>query len=444
MKKPLSRPGSNADSGPEASRLTVAVEAMGARGDGVARIEGKTVHIPFALPGEIVVAGFRAGKVEAAAIEQASPDRVAPVCKHFGACGGCSLQHWREASYAGWKASLVTTALAREGLDTAIEPLKTYPLASRRRATFTAHNRGGRVQLGYIAVGSHDLSDLTECPIVLPRIASALPQLREALTGALADKGEAKVHIVAAENGLDCNIEGPRLPAHGAAQLIQLLPAAGIVRAAWNGEAVFLKAAPFITAGGVKAALPAGAFLQAVEACERDMAAFAGEALAGMKAEKGPVCDLFAGLGAFTFPCAARAPVTAFEGSADAVASLNAAAKGAHGIKPVKALRRDLFRNPVGPVELNAFAAAVIDPSREGAEAQCRAIAASKIGAVVMLSCNPATFARDAALLTAGGFTLSRLAAFDQFKFSPHVEIAAAFTRAGSKKGRLAPALKRR
>jgi 23S rRNA (uracil1939-C5)-methyltransferase len=165
--------------------------------------------------------------------------------------------------------------------------------------------------------------------------------------------------------------------------------------------------------------------------------------LAEAKASKGPVCDLFAGLGAFTFPCAKHAAVTAFEENAEVIAALNDATKGASGIKPVKAVRRDLFRNPVGQMELNAFSAAIADPPREGAEAQSRALAASKIGLVVMLSCNPVTFARDAAILAAGGFSLTRLAVFDQFRFSPHVEIAAAFVRAGSKKGRLAPALKR-
>ncbi len=299
------------------------------------------------------------------------------------------------------------------------------------------------MRLGFNAARSHDLVDLAECPILLPQIASALPHLRAALADALPKGGEAKIHITAAENGLDCGIEASKLTAQGLAKLTQLLPRAGIIRAAWNGDIIFSETAPFVLAGGVKVPLPQGAFLQAVEACECDMAAFVGEALAEAKAEKGPVCDLFAGLGAFTFPCAKKAAVTAFEDDGGAVAALNSAAKGASGIKPVKAVRRDLFRNPAGPVELNAFSAAVADPPREGAEAQSRALAASKIGTVVMLSCNPATFARDAAILAAGGFTLSRLAVFDQFKFSPHVEIAAAFTRAGSKKGRLAPALKR-
>ena len=267
--------------------------------------------------------------------------------------------------------------------------------------------------------------------------------MKAALADTLPNRAEAKVHLTAAANGLDCSIEAPKLTAQRVSQLSQTLSTAGIVRAYWNGSIAFLKAAPFVLAGGVKVMLPQGVFLQAVEACEHDMATFVGEALAEAKASKGPVCDLFAGLGAFTFPCAKHAAVTAFEENTVAVAALNDAAKGASGVKPVKAVRRDLFRNPIGPMELNAYSAAVADPPREGAEAQSRALAASKIGTVVLMSCNPVTFARDAAILAAGGLSLARLAVFDQFRFSPHVEIAAAFVRAGSKKGRLAPALKR-
>ncbi len=442
MKKRSPPPGWNAEPR-SAERVTAAIEAMGGQGHGSALIGGRKVHVPFTLPGETVSVELCGAKADAIAIESASPDRVEPVCRHFGTCGGCTLQHWREAPYAEWKAGLVKTALAREGLDAPIEPLKIYPLASRRRAVFTAAKENGAVSLGYNAQRSHDLVDLAECPILSPQITSALPLLREALAGVLANGGEAKVHVTAAVNGLDCGIEAPKLKAQGVAKLTQTLSGAAIVRTSWNGEIVFLKAAPFVAAGGVKVVLPQGAFLQAVEACERDMAAFVGDALAETRTASGPVCDLFAGLGAFTFACAKHAPVTAYEENAEAVAALGVAAKGSGGVKPVKAVRRDLFRNPLGPIELNAFAAAVADPPREGAEAQCRAFAASKIGVAVMLSCNPVTFARDAAILAAAGFKLARVAVFDQFKFSAHVEIAAAFVRAGSKKGRLAPALKR-
>ncbi len=439
MKKRSSPPDANAGPLADASRQAiVTIETLGSQGDGIARLGGQKAHVPFTLPGETVCVELGGGKAEAVSIESPSPDRIEPVCTHFGTCGGCSLQHWRDAPYAEWKADLVRAALAREGVDAPVEPLRSYPLSSRRRATFTASRQGGEVKLGYNAARSHDLVDLTECPILLPELASVLPHLREALTGALPNGGEAKVHVTAAANGLDCSIEASKLSAHAAARLAPALSAAGIVRIAWNGEIVFMKAAPFVLAGGVKVALPQAAFLQAVEACERDMAAFICGALAETRTAKGPVCDLFAGLGAFTFACAKQASVTAFEENAEAVSALGGAAKGAAGLKPVKAVRRDLFRNPLGPFELNAFAAAIADPPREGAEAQCRALAASKIGVAAMMSCNPVTFARDAAILAAAGFKLERLAVFDQFKFSAHVELAAAFVRPGGKKGRLA------
>jgi len=443
MKKHSSRP--RAGDSPEASveTLTLAIQAMGAQGDGVARVDGAAVHIPFTLSGEVVRAEVSGAKGRLIAVDVASPERVDPPCRHFGVCGGCALQHWATAPYEAWKAGLVTAALTQAGMSApTVERLTTYPVSSRRRAVFTARKEGGVVRLGFNTARSHDLIDLEECPILLSKLAEALPHLRTALGGGLAERGEAKVQVTAADNGLDIAIAGPRLQNSARPAVEAELQAAGAIRAAWNGEAIFIHGAPLVRFGKAAVVLPAGSFLQAVEACERDMAAFVGDALEAAGASKGPVCDLFAGLGAFTFPVAARAPVTAYEDNAAAVAALDAAAKDAKGIKPVKAVRRDLFRNPLGFQELNAFAAAVLDPPREGAEAQARALAQSKLPAAVMVSCNPVTFARDAAILAGGGFDLTRLAALDQFRYSAHVEVAALFQRPRTKKGRLSPALR--
>ncbi|WP_127077501.1 class I SAM-dependent RNA methyltransferase [Rhodomicrobium lacus] len=443
MKKHSSQPRASDSPPNRAEAVTLAVETMGAQGDGLARVGGTAVHIPFALPGEVVRAEVGADKNRLIAVEAASPERIAPVCRHFGVCGGCALQHWAAAPYDAWKAGLVEAALAHARVRApSVEPLKTYPVSSRRRAVFTARKEDGALRLGFNASRSHDLVDIEECPILLPRIAAALPRFRAGLKGAMAERGEAKIHVTAADNGLDVAIAGPRLQTSARHAIEAELQAAGAIRAAWNGEAIFINAPPRVAAGPARVLLPEGAFLQAVEACERDMAAFAVEALDAAGAAKGPVCDLFAGLGAFTFPVATRAPITACEDNAAAVAALSLAAKEAKGLKPVKAVGRDLFRNPLGFQELNAFAAAVLDPPREGAETQARALAQSKIPAVVMLSCNPASLARDAAILAEGGFELTRLAAFDQFRYSAHVEVAALFRRPRTKKGRLAPALR--
>lgn len=431
-----SLPGCTSDAG----QASAVIETIGVRGHGVARLAGEKVYIPFTLPGEHVRVERFGSIAQLAAIECHSPDRVQPICKHFGACGGCALQHWREDRYEAWKAGLVKQALAQAGIDAPAISLRTYPVPCRRRATFTARDTGGKIAVGYHAERSHTLTDLEECPILVPALAGVLPPLRAALTEILPAGSEAKVHAVAAANGLDCAIEGPRLTGAAQNRLIHALSGQGFLRVHWNGDLVLAAAAPFVLCGDVRVPLPANAFLQAVEACEQDMAAFVAGALLEAKAQSGPLCDLFAGLGAFTFPAARFGPVNAYERNMSAVEALIAAAKRAKGIKPVTAFRRDLYRNPLSPLELNKFAAVIANPPREGAEAQCRALAPSKVGAAVMLSCNPETFARDAALLVQAGYQLSRLAAFDQFRFSPHVEIAALFLRRGSKKGGLSPA----
>ncbi len=442
-KRSLAQPAMSNAPAPAPAPVTATIEAMGAQGHGVARIGGEKHFIPFTLPGERVRIELHGQRPAAAEIETASPDRIAPVCKHFGTCGGCALQHWAEAPYKDWKQGLVTSALARAGIEAPIETLSSYPVSSRRRATFTAHSGGGKIVLGYNAARTHETIDLEECPILLPQIAQALPHLRTALRAALPAKSEAKISVTAAANGLDCAIQGPALRASANAKVIGILGAAGFIRAAWNEEPVLLAAAPLVSFGSIEVTLPPNAFLQAVEACERDMADWVIGALSDIKAPAGPICDLFAGLGAFTFPAARLGPVTAYEENQSAVAALTAAAKRAKGLKAVSVIRRDLYRNPLGPLELNKFARVIIDPPREGAEAQARALASSKTAAVAMLSCNPASFARDAAILAGGGFRLARFAAFDQFRFSAHVEIAALFDRPGSKKGGLSPALKR-
>ena len=169
MKKRSSPPNANADLHfPSGEVHGSTIESIGTQGHGVALIGGRKVYIPFTLPGETVSTRIAGSEVEAFAVDSASPDRISPICRHFGVCGGCSLQHWREAPYAEWKVGLVKAALAREGLAAPIEPLRQYPVASRRRATLTASKANGEVRLGFNAARSHDLVDIDECPILLP------------------------------------------------------------------------------------------------------------------------------------------------------------------------------------------------------------------------------------------------------------------------------------
>jgi 23S rRNA (uracil1939-C5)-methyltransferase len=173
---------------------------------------------------------------------------------------------------------------------------------------------------------------------------------------------------------------------------------------------------------GVAVPFPPGGFLQASAAAE---AILVKEVLAGTAGYR-PVLDLFAGLGTFTFALAAAGPVHAVEGDERAAAALADAAASHLGITVE---RRDLARNPLMPEALVGYTAAVFDPPRAGAARQAEALAASTIATVVAVSCNPATFARDAARLIGGGFRLVRVVPIDQFVWTPHLELAALFCR---------------
>jgi 23S rRNA (uracil1939-C5)-methyltransferase len=429
---------SDADGG--ANLVTAVIESIGALGHGAGSAGDITLFVPFTLPGERVRFRQCGSKNYLLGIENPSADRVSPICPHFGTCGGCTLQHWREGRYLAWKADLVSQALSRAGIEADKVPVRSYPTQSRRRAAFAAIKRGGGVELGFREERSHEIAGIEECPILLPAISNALPALRAALAEAMPAATEAVVHVQAAANGLDCVIEAPIRFEASRARSLQRLSGLGFIRVHWNSELVLMAAAPFVRCGDATVALPANGFMQAVEACEADMARFVCDVLGERRPGGLPVCDLFAGFGALSFPTARHFLVTAFESNQGAIEALAKAAKQTPGIKAVAAKRRDLYRNPLGPLELNSFSGALLNPPRAGAEAQCRQLARSKLQNAVMLSCNPVSFARDAAILFQSGFELRRIAAFDQFRFSPHVEIAAFFQRSNNKRGRPSPA----
>ena len=119
----------------------------------------------------------------------------------------------------------------------------------------------------------------------------------------------------------------------------------------------------------------------------------------------------------------------AVDGAQDHLDALSYAARHSRGLKPVTTERRDLFRRPLIKEELSRFDAIVMDPPRAGARAQSEALAASRVGRIAYVSCNPVTFARDAKILLDGGYKLARVVPVDQFLWSPHIELAARFTR---------------
>jgi len=412
-------------------RLTI--EKLGARGEGVAHHGGKTLFVPYALAGETVDATICGDHAVLDRIVTPSPDRIAPICKHYGGCGGCAVQALAGGAYADWKRGLVVSALRNAGLDLEVGPLIDAHGEGRRRVTFHARFVGGAAQVGFMQARSHDLVEIDACPLLTAALESALPAAR-AVAAALATRGKPLDIVVAASaQGLDIDLRGAGTL--NETERLALLEAAenlGLARLSNHGRLVFSAGAVTIAIGARFVAMPPGVFLQATLAGEDALAA---RVLAAAKGAK-KAADLFCGLGAFALRLAEKSSVAAFDSDAASVEALSEAVRAASSLKPVTAQARDLFRRPLTRAELGDYDLVVFDPPRAGAQAQAIEIAASSVPHVVAVSCNPQSFARDAATLLAGGYVAGPVAPIDQFRHSAHVELTATFERRQSGKAK--------
>jgi 23S rRNA (uracil1939-C5)-methyltransferase len=404
----------------------LAIDRLGRRGDGVADTPDGPIHVAYALPGEIAEVDAVPGHPDRrhlVKIEVASRERIAPICPHFGICGGCALQHLDTAHYRAWKRGLVTEALGHAGLDAPVDDLVDAHGEGRRRAVFHAR-RGQRdlLEVGFAALRAHHVVAIDRCPVLAPSLAGALPAAW-AIAEVLAGEGKPlDIQVTATDTGLDVDVRGSgALTPARMTELAQLAERHQLARLTRHGELVAQRAAPTITVGRARVALPPGAFLQATAAGESALAERVETHCIGAKV----VADLFAGVGPFALRLAERARITAADSDQGAIAALARAASATPGLKPIAGEPRDLFRRPFVPAELARFDVVVFDPPRQGAEAQARALAASKVQRVVAVSCNPATFARDARHLCEGGYRLIHVTPIDQFRYSAHVEIVA-------------------
>ena len=333
--------------------------------------------------------------------------------------------------YREWKRGLVIEALKREGVSAKVEELVDAHGASRRRATFHARFPHGQPdEVGFMRARSHDIIAIDDCPLFSPGMAGAI-QAARALSGDL--RGLMKpldIGIAATLDGLDVDLRGSGPLGRAETQkLTRTADALDLARVSNHGEVVIERRPPRVAFGDTLARLPPGAFLQATEAGEKWLAEFAGRALADTR----KVADLFCGAGAFALRLARAREVFAADSDPATIAALVRTAAASTGLHTIRAETRDLFRRPLRPDELVAFDAALIDPPRAGALEQARALAASALPLVVSISCNAATFARDARVLIDGGFQLESVTPLDQFRFSAHVEIAAIFRRSRPK-----------
>jgi 23S rRNA (uracil1939-C5)-methyltransferase len=407
-------------------RLTIA--RLGHRGDGIAATPEGLVFVPYTLPGETVEVEPFPGHPDRRhllRIESASTQRIAPVCPHFGVCGGCQTQHWDFACYRDWKRSLVVEALRQAGLDAPVGELIDAHGDGRRRAVFHARRSTHDVlEVGFAAYRAHHIVSIDRCPVLAPSLAGALPAAW-ALAEALGGEKPLDIQATATDGGLDIDVRGsgPLRPRQ-TALLARLAETHKLARLTRHGDLIAQCAAPTVRMGKASVTLPPGAFLQATAEGEAVLTRL----VTGHTANAKSVADLFCGVGPFALRLAERARVVAADADEEAVAALRQAAK-TPGLKPIEAETRDLFRRPLAPDELKGFAAAVFDPPRQGAEAQARQLAASKVPLVIAVSCNAATFARDARILTDGGYRLTAVTPVDQFRYSAHVEIVGRFER---------------
>ncbi|QWG19813.1 class I SAM-dependent RNA methyltransferase [Bradyrhizobium sediminis] len=406
------------------------IDHVGHHGDGVAIVGGQSIYVPYALPGETIEVAPVPGHPDRRRLLQvdvASPDRIAPFCPHFAICGGCAIQHWQGERYRAWKRDMVVETLARTRLDCEVDPLIDAHGLGRRRITL--HARMGThevLRVGYTAAGSHDVIPIDHCPILDPGLSGALDAAWALAEPLIAVGKPLDIQITMTDSGLDVDVRGSGpLPPAMIATLSRLAEQHRLARLTRHGELVLMRTPPTIAIGSARVTLPPGSFLQATVAGEETLAALVAERCKRAK----HVADLFCGVGPFALRLAAKARVTAFDSDAGAVTALQKAATSTSGLKPVKAEARDLFRRPLMPPELRDYDAVVFDPPRQGAEAQARQLAASKIPVVVAVSCNVATFARDARILVDSGYKMQSVTPVDQFRHTSHVELVARFAR---------------
>jgi 23S rRNA (uracil1939-C5)-methyltransferase len=400
----------------------VKIVKLGHAGDGMT---AAGLFIAGTVPGDVVRIEREGERGRLVELIEKGPTRAAPPCVHFGTCGGCALQHVGGEAYLAWKRDLVVTALQQRGFaDVPVDGIVAVAPGTRRRANFKAQRRGDQVAVGFYEAGSRHLIDLRECPILVPELARLMPLMRCHLANVLRPNETAELLATVTDTGIDLALSLKRKrEADLLMGLSALASALKVARLSWNGEDVAIAAVPSLRVGRFTVALPPGAFLQPTKEGERMLQSFVLESAKGART----VADLFAGCGTLALALAEHHAVHAADSVAPQVDALLAAAR--QDRTRVTGESRDLFRRPLLSTELSRFDVVVLDPPRPGALAQARALAQSKVAKVLYVSCNAASFARDARILADGGYRLERVRPIDQFLWSPHVELFAQFSR---------------
>ena len=442
---------------------TITIVHVGAEGDGIASADdGGRLYVPNTLPGEIVQVerhrrqgdGWLARSV---AIESPSEARILPRCAHFGECGGCVLQHWRNAEYLAWKTGLLASALRRAGFaEPNVDPIVVTPPYSRRRMDLAAsrtpdgvmvglHSRltppAKRARSGRAAPGGKgrpspaSLCDITECHVLHPSLFNLVSPLRVLLARLQAVRRDASIVANLLSDGVDLLLRSDAaLSPSDRSILVTFARTQRLLRISWammrgEPEPVVVLEQPRITLSGVAVEPPPGAFLQASAEGEAAIAEAVTSGLPENLPARASVAELYAGCGTLTFALSRRARVSAWEGDNAAVSALRHAANHTGLTGRIVTARRDLARQPLLAADFARFAAIILDPPFAGAAAQIGQVAMAKPPSVIYVSCNPAVLARDARRLRDVGYELVRATPIDQFVWSARLESVSVFHR---------------
>lgn len=418
---------------PPAKRMSLDILEIGAKGDGVASVEGEELFVPYTAPGDVGIVEARGQRGRLIELTKKGPDRVDPPCPLYGQCGGCALQHLSSDFYKAWKSGLVTTPLAQSGFDDVrIEPAVFVEQASRRRVQFYVVRKKSHVSIGFHERQSHNLVDVPHCLVLDPALQRAQEGLRTFARALPSRWQKFSMSVTSCENGFDINLGLAGDDDFGPDELIsltQVMKRARIIRVSLNKHPVLSLVQPIIRVNEIAVPLPPGGFLQASVEGQRVLIDLVTSASSG----HGKIADLFAGCGTFSLPLAKNASVTAYDSDTPAIDALNAAARAGQnsGLNPVTAASRNLFERPLVADELNQFDCVVIDPPRAGASRQAKQLAQSNVPTIISVSCNPKSFVRDARFLKEGGYRLTQVFPVDQFVYSSHMEMVGIFRKEG-------------
>lgn len=418
--------------------IEIDIGYLAGMGDGAAKYNGKNVLTSLTCAGDKVSAKIlseASDHIKAELLEVLTPskDRQQPACQHFGKCGGCALQHLNNETYTNFKSNILLKII--NDLDanpSIIKPLVQISNKSRRRADFKIKINKGDVSIGFFAKKSHDVVDLNECPVTEDKIMQFLPILKNCLQNLKKPGIFESVDITLLDSGLDVIFNlCKKIKTPDFEKLAMLQKEKNIARLSYklsdsdSYENIYVGDA-FIKFSNAEIYLPRGAFLQATKQGQQAITQFVLEHLKPCQ----NIADLYAGCGTYSFYLIENAKrVAAFEGDEQMISSMHNAASDCGFATKISTNTRDLFVNPLSIEELKTFDGVVINPPRNGALPQIKNLGKSGIKNIVMVSCNPSTFKRDAKALLESGYKMTSTMAIDQFLWSKHLEIVASFVK---------------